>query len=86
MVDLFRWSKEKKDEEKDEAHKKLRDALIKQFNSRYGTDVEDIKNWQLLSRVLEISPVSEDLYECRHVCSASSMFGVYGAYQIRRRC
>jgi hypothetical protein len=50
-----------------DARDKLRDALTKQFNNKYGTDVNDIKNWQLLSHVLGISPVSEDLDECRHV-------------------
>lgn len=61
---MLRWDTEKK---REGARKDLRDALTEQFNSIYGTDVENIKNWQLLCRVLGISPVSEDLDECRHV-------------------
>lgn len=64
---MLRWDTEKK---REGARKDLRDALTEQFNSIYGTDVENIKNWQLLCRVLGISPVSEDLDECRHVRSA----------------
>ena len=63
MVKAFRWDKETAKA----AREKLKDALTKQFNSKYGTDVDDIKNWQLLSNVLGISPASEDLDECRHV-------------------
>jgi hypothetical protein len=63
MAGLLKWDKDTTDG----ARQKLQDALTLQFNSMYGTDVEDIKNWQLLCHVLGIAPVSENLDECRHV-------------------
>jgi len=66
MGELLKWGKEKQDD----ARGGLRDALTMQFNSTYGTDIDDIDNWQNLCRVLGISPISKDLDECRHVRSA----------------
>ena len=70
MAESFQWNKQTTKD----AREKLGDALTKQFNNVYGTDVNDIANWQLLCRVLGISPVSEDLDECRHVGCQFSCF------------
>ena len=57
------------DEEQEEAREKLKDAMVKQFNKYYGTDIEDINNWQILCGVLGISPIPQELRDCREVPS-----------------
>lgn len=65
MGKVLRWTKQAKED----ARRELRDALTLQFNGMYGTDVNDVKNWQFLCRVLGIAPVPEHLSECRQVRS-----------------
>jgi hypothetical protein len=35
----------------------FRFAIVRTFNNLFGIDVNDLENWQLFCRVLEISPV-----------------------------
>ena len=46
---------------------RLKDAMVLQFNSTYGTDVNSVASWQSLCRVLGISPVPPTLEECQSV-------------------
>jgi hypothetical protein len=78
MCDLFGWKRAstKKDgcpkiEDADRrfrvAHQEFNDAMAKQFNSIYGTDLEDISAWKNLCRVLRIIPIPNGLEECQEV-------------------
>ncbi|KAF8798628.1 hypothetical protein BYT27DRAFT_6897267 [Phlegmacium glaucopus] len=65
MCDRFRWDRE--DPVREEAHEAFRDALTKQFNSKYGTDVNNLASWQLLCDKLQVSPIPDNLKECRKI-------------------
>lgn len=65
MCRFFGWDKE--DKERVEAHEALKDAMVKQFNEVYGTDIEDISCWQVLCSVLRIEPIPDELEACREV-------------------
>jgi len=55
--------------EREKAHKSFKDALVRKFNSKYGTNANDIASWQLLCNRLGIFPIPNTLKECRQVCS-----------------
>jgi len=63
MCNFFSWGRD--DEEKESAREHLKDAMTQQFNSRYGTDVDDLSAWRNLCRVLEIDPIPDELKACR---------------------
>lgn len=56
------------EDDREEARKGFKDALVQEFNMMYGTDVNDIGSWQGLCHVLGIAPVPDKLNECREVC------------------
>ncbi|KAI1792899.1 hypothetical protein LXA43DRAFT_972240 [Ganoderma leucocontextum] len=64
MCDSFGWH-DRDDEERELARDRLRDAMVKQFNNVYGTDVDDLVAWQDLCRALELDPVPSKLRQCR---------------------
>ena len=68
MCDFFCWDKESK--ERKRARERLRDAMVKQFNNVYGTDVDDLEAWQSLCRALELDPIPSKLRTCRTVSMA----------------
>ncbi|KAG2102846.1 uncharacterized protein F5147DRAFT_615876 [Suillus discolor] len=43
----------------------FKDALVQEFNTHFGTDGNDISNWQNLCRVLRIDPVPDSIEACR---------------------
>jgi hypothetical protein len=45
----------------------FQDALTMQFNNIYGTNENDLTNWQILCAKLGIDPVPESLNACRQV-------------------
>jgi len=45
----------------------FQDALTMQFNDSYGTDENDLTNWQTLCARLGMDPVPESLNACRRV-------------------
>ncbi|KAJ7323847.1 hypothetical protein DFH08DRAFT_1028643 [Mycena albidolilacea] len=51
--------------EADAARAGFRLAMVRTFNDLFGTDVNDLKNWQSFCTVLEISPVPTKLRDCR---------------------
>jgi hypothetical protein len=67
MCKQFHWKrdKDKDSSEREAAYQLLRDAMTKQFNEMYGTDADSLNAWQDLCRVLDISPIPENLQECR---------------------
>lgn len=42
-------------------------AAIQEFNGVYGIDIEDIRCWRTLCRDLQISPIPDELEDCRQV-------------------
>jgi len=46
---------------------RFQDALTMQFNDIYGTDENDLTNWQALCARLRMNPVPETLNACREV-------------------
>jgi hypothetical protein len=54
--------------EADAARGRFRLAMVRTFNDLFGTDVDDLKNWQSFCTLLEISPVPTKLRACRAVC------------------
>jgi hypothetical protein len=69
MCDLFRWDRD--DNERMEARELLKDAMTRQFNGIYGTDVNDIDSWRNLCRALDIAPIPDALEACRDVSNLS---------------
>ncbi|KAG1835359.1 hypothetical protein DFJ58DRAFT_917919 [Suillus subalutaceus] len=53
------------DPERREVREGFKDALVQEFNARFGIDGNDISNWQNLCRVLRIDPVPDSIEECR---------------------
>ncbi|MCJ1377447.1 hypothetical protein MMC17_000542 [Xylographa soralifera] len=62
MCDQFGWDSD--DEEKKEASFAFKTAMVHQFNTLYGTDVNDIESWRKLCLALDITP-PEGLQACR---------------------
>lgn len=54
-----------KDPQTREVREGFKDALVQEFNERFGTDGNDISNWQNLCRVLRIDPVPDSIEACR---------------------
>lgn len=50
-----------------EARKGMKDAMTKDFNALYGTDVNDLGAWQSLCRVLQFPTIPDNLVECQEV-------------------
>ena len=61
----YQWKQDS--EEKKAARDEFNLALIEEFNSLYGSDEKDIKNWHNLCHVLRIDPVPSKIKECREV-------------------
>lgn len=65
MCDFFDW--DHRDPERAEAHDGFKTALVQQFNSLYGTEVDDMGSWRGLSLALDISPLPKNLKEAKEV-------------------
>ena len=63
LCDFNGWDKD----EKQFAKKDFQDALTIQFNNIYGTNENDLTNWQTLCAQLGMDPVPESLKACRQV-------------------
>ena len=68
---------DKDDDQVTAVRDKLRDAMVLQFNSTYGTDVASVTSWQSLCRVLGVSPVPTTLDECKKVNLHPSSYPLY---------
>ncbi|KAB5593125.1 hypothetical protein CTheo_3427 [Ceratobasidium theobromae] len=54
-----------------EARKGMKDAMTKDFNALYGTDVNDLGAWQSLCRVLQFPTIPDNLVECQELVQAT---------------
>ena len=70
MCDFFDWDRD--DEDRQDAHRRLKDAMALKFNHMYGTDVDDLNLWKNLCEILQIVPIPDELKACRDVCSSSN--------------
>ncbi|KAK7689716.1 hypothetical protein QCA50_006355 [Cerrena zonata] len=52
-------------ERKDEVYDDLRRAMVQDFNETFGVDANDLKAWQRLCRMLDISPIPGTIHTCR---------------------
>jgi hypothetical protein len=68
LCDLHDWDDD--DYEKRQARRDLKDAMVHDFNSSYGTDVDDLESWKDLCEACGITPAQEDLAGYRDVSSA----------------
>ncbi|KAJ6554880.1 hypothetical protein B0H19DRAFT_1154728 [Mycena capillaripes] len=50
---------------RDTAYAGFQRAMARTFAEKFGTDVNDLGNWQSLCRVLEIAPVPQKMWACR---------------------
>jgi len=62
MCDSFGWER---GDQRETAYRGLKDAMVLQFNSLYGTNENDIGAWNNLCQVLQIAPIPEGLELCR---------------------
>jgi len=65
MCKFFGWDRD--DLEREEAHDSFKTAMVQQFNSLYGTEVEDIESWRGLSLALNIFPLPDDVGKAKKV-------------------
>jgi len=70
MCKHFHWDRD--DEDQEEAYQAFRIALTKEFNNKYGTDVNELAAWQSLCVRLGVDPIPEKIKQCRQVCSQVS--------------
>ena len=70
MCDFFDWDRD--DLGREEAHDDFKTALVQQFNSLFGTEVDDIESWRGICVALGISPLPDDLNEAKKVFSRIS--------------
>lgn len=63
MCDYFGWDRE--DEERKQAHRLFKDAMVLRFNELYGTDVSSLENWHKLCIAVDIDPLPQTVEECK---------------------
>ncbi|RDB14552.1 hypothetical protein Hypma_016592 [Hypsizygus marmoreus] len=76
MARLLQWSQYERNENKDY----FKDALVKEFNTIYGTDENSLESWQTLCRVLNITPVPETLKTLRSFQESQRHFRELGRF------
>ena len=72
LCDLYASEWEEEEWKRRAARRAFNAALKEEFDSLYGSDEHDIKNWHKLCHVLRINPVPDTLRECRAVSCRSS--------------
>ena len=65
MCNFFGWATYNK--ERKLVHGEFKNAMVHQFNSLYGKDVNDIESWQKLCLALDIVPLPQGIKQCRKV-------------------
>ncbi|KAG1751925.1 hypothetical protein EDD22DRAFT_915337 [Suillus occidentalis] len=75
MCDEFGWNREnrgdRENREREQASRDFKDALVKQFNDIYGTDVNDLTSWRTLCQIVHVSPIPDTLESCREAVKAT---------------
>ncbi|KAG1867058.1 hypothetical protein C8R48DRAFT_833139 [Suillus tomentosus] len=69
MCGQFCWDRD--DKEREKAHNDFKNALVRQFNEIYGTDVNDLTSWHNLCQIVRISPIPDTLKLCREAVKAT---------------
>ncbi|KAI9567957.1 hypothetical protein HD554DRAFT_2105189 [Boletus coccyginus] len=69
LCDELGWGRE--DAKRKVAHRNFKDALVKQFNEIYGTDADDLGEWQKLCHIVDIYPIPDNLKACREAISGT---------------
>ncbi|KAG1728065.1 uncharacterized protein EDB91DRAFT_1350209 [Suillus paluster] len=69
MCDEFDWDRD--DEEREEASRYFKDAIVHQFNHIYGTDADNLTSWHTLCQIVQVSPVPDTLESCREAVKAT---------------
>jgi hypothetical protein len=59
--------KSERDTAREVAYAGFQRAMARTFAEIFGTDVNDLGNWQSLCRVLEVDPIPQTLWACRAV-------------------
>ncbi|MCJ1344888.1 hypothetical protein MMC31_003093 [Peltigera leucophlebia] len=65
MCDFFGWERE--DPDRKDAKEEFRTAMVQEFNSLYGEDIDDLLSWQDLCKAVRIHPVPNNVETCRKV-------------------
>lgn len=65
MYDEFGWTSD--DEEAKAAKKDFKAAMVQEFNTLFGTEVNNLDSCQSLCRILNIQPLPVDVKECHKV-------------------
>ena len=71
----YRWEKDGREEKA--ARYELNVAMVKEFNSLYGSDQKDIKNWYKLCHVLRIEPAPNTVKKCSAVRATVTLRGSF---------
>lgn len=50
-----------------QAKSDFRDALIRQFNSSYGTDIHDLSGWHAMMTHMGVDPLPDTVSACKKV-------------------
>lgn len=68
LCDQFGWDRD--DPEREEAHSDFKNALVQQFNRLYGTDEDNLSDWQNLCYIVRVQPIPDDLDACREASTS----------------
>ncbi|KAG8221770.1 hypothetical protein J3R82DRAFT_2084, partial [Butyriboletus roseoflavus] len=74
LCDESGWDRGKP--ERADAHEHFKDALVRQFNEAYGTDENNLGDWQSLCRIVHIEPVPDDLHTCREASNSNLLLSL----------
>jgi hypothetical protein len=72
MCDFFAWDCDAP--QRQQAHEDFKTALVHQFNSIYGIDVQDMEPWRRLCLALDISPLPDSVKDEQKVRSCRLFF------------
>ena len=61
----YKWKDS--DIKKDQARHAFKKALVAEFQKLYGTNSKSIQAWKTLCKAIRISPIPDDIKECREV-------------------
>lgn len=70
LCDYFGWTKDHNGDyppERDEAYESFREAMVKCFNDKFGTDVKDKKAWESICALLDVDPIPTSVEDMKEV-------------------
>ena len=69
LCDERGWKRD--DSERNDAYSEFKDALVKEFNRKYGSDEHNLEAWQTLCRLVRTNPIPDTLEGCRQAIQAT---------------